>query len=115
MVSQLKNYFSRRYLPRWMVFLFDLHVIWIALALAYILRFNFDIAIAAEFLDYQEMVLAVVVYATSFYIIKSYSGILRQSTTEDIVRILFALSIGSIVLFIISFLLRLNVTDSPFL
>lgn len=115
MLTKLKNYFTKRYLPHWFILVFDLHLIWGTLLLAYVLRFNFDIELAAEFIDYQKMVLVVVVYALGFMWMKSFSGILRQSTTEDIIRILFALGLGSTILLLFSFLLRQFTEDSPLL
>jgi FlaA1/EpsC-like NDP-sugar epimerase len=115
MITRFKNYFSKRYMPRWLVLLFDLYIVWITLLMAYILRFNFDIQIAAEFLHYQEMVVAVIAYALAFYLLRSYSGILRQSTTEDIIRILLAMGIGSGMLLMFSFLLRQMISASPLL
>lgn len=115
MIPHLKLYFTKRYLPRWLVLLFDLHIAWFTFLLAYILRFNFDIPMAAEHLDYQEMILAVGVYAFGFYILRSYAGILRQSTTEDIIRIMFALTTASALLLLSSFILRESTAGSPFL
>ncbi len=115
MITRVKNYFTKRYLPRWFVLLFDLHIVWVTLVLAYILRFNFDIKEAAEFLNYQEMILVVAINAFGFHLLRSYSGILRQSTTEDIVRVISALGIGSILLFLFSLILRQLTADSPLL
>jgi FlaA1/EpsC-like NDP-sugar epimerase len=115
MITHFKNYFTKRYLPRWLVMLFDLFIVWVTLLMAYILRFNFEINVAAEFLHYQEMLVAVIVYAFAFYMLRSYSGILRQSTTEDIIRILLAMGVGSGILLVFSFLLRQFVAESPLL
>lgn len=115
MITQFKNYFTQRYLPRWMVLFFDLFIVWFTLMLAYILRFNFDVATAAEHLDYQEMIIAVFVFALCFSTFRSFSGILRQSTTADIIKILFATGTGFVILMSSSLLIRLLAPESPLL
>ncbi len=115
MITRFKTYFTKRYLPRWMVLLFDLTVVWTSFILAYILRFNFDVGTAATFINYQQMFLAVGTFTWAFYIMRSYSGILRQSTTEDIIRIFFALAIGSTLLLVLSLFLRYFAYNSPLL
>jgi FlaA1/EpsC-like NDP-sugar epimerase len=56
--------------------------------------------------EYGQMLIIIPVYLFAFWLAKSYSGILRLSTTRDISKIIFALSLGSALLAIISYLER---------
>lgn len=110
-----QNYFLKRYLPRWLVFFFDLHLVLITFLLAYLLRFNLNAKTTADFFNYQELFLILFINLGCFLFFKSYAGILRQSTTEDIARIFLSLGIGSFTVFIISFVMRQLTYDSPLL
>src|SRR5690554_1267230 len=114
MITLIKNYFTKRYLPRWIVLLFDLFIVWFAFLLAYILRFNFNISVAAEYLEFEEMIVIVSTYAIVFLSLRTYSGILRHSTTTDIILILFALGNGSALLLLFSTSLRYLTVGSSF-
>lgn len=106
MISLLTNYFTKQYLPRWIILIFDLFVVWFSFLLAYILRFNFDYNQAEKIIDYKLLLAILPIYGLCFYLIKSYSGILRHSSTQDISRIIFPLSIASIIIALFSYSVR---------
>jgi FlaA1/EpsC-like NDP-sugar epimerase len=106
MVQHLKVYFLKRYLPRWLVFIFDLTTVVIAFLVAYILRYNFDIEEVLSTLNISQIFVILPVFMFSFIIFKPYSGVLRHSTVEDIARVVFSLSISSIPLLGSTFVLR---------
>ncbi len=108
MVARLKKFFLKRYLPRWMVLLFDINVVLLTFVLAYILRFNFNMEEVGRYLNLMQIVIILPVFLVSFILVKSYSGILRLSTTEDIARIIFSLSIGSSILLAVTLFNRFN-------
>ena len=112
MLLKLRAFLFKRYLPRWLVLLFDLYAVWFTLLLAYILRFNFNITLAAGYQNFAQMAMVVFVYLVSFLFFESYSGILRHSTTEDMARVILSLIVGSSVLSTITFLVRINHQDS---
>ena len=69
---------------------------------AFLLRLNFDLSGMEELLTplHSVVVLAVVLFC--FWIFKSYSGILRHSTTRDIARIIAAIVSSGIILTLLS-------------
>ena len=106
MVQRLKVYFLKRYLPRWLVLIFDLLTVLVAFLLAYVLRYNFDFEETLTTLNISQIFVILPVFMFSFILFKPYSGVLRHSTVEDIARIVFSLSISSIPLLGFSFVMR---------
>lgn len=106
MINRVKLYFSKRYLPRWAVLFFDVFSIVLTFLLAYILRFNFNLDAVEYSLNLWQLLVVVPAFVLGFRLVRSYSGVLRHSTTEDIARIIISMSIGSTVLLVLSFLLR---------
>ena len=100
MIPYLRHFFGNKYLPRWIVFCFDMTVVIISFGIAYLLRFNFDLAQVQNYLHFHEIYILVPVFLLSFLLTRSYSGIIRHSTTRDITLIIFSLSLGSFFLFL---------------
>jgi len=99
----------RRITPRWVVFSIDICISFLSLVLAYYLRFNFSIP--AKETDALPFVILVVlsIRAISFFIGKTYAGMVRFTGTKDIIRILSVLFAGSVVLLLMNFLnLKIN-------
>ena len=100
-------FLPKKNIPRWAIFFIDIFLSIIALFLAYIIRFdfiNFNKQIFENELD-------VFINAIPFYlgirillavIFKTYAGIIRYTSTQDTKRIFITISIGSIILGIIS-------------
>ena len=83
--------------PRWIIFLIDVAICVIAYTLAYMVRFEFappmsEVSLALKFLP---VLLGVRIF--SFWIGKTYSGIIRYTSTQDTQRIFFVLTSGSVV------------------
>jgi len=94
-------YFTKNYLPRWFVLIFDLGIIFFSWYTAFLLRLNFDLSTIEQMLNHYHLLVVLPVAFLCFWKSKSYSGILRHSTTEDIVRIIIAnLSSGVILTFL---------------
>lgn len=110
-MKSIINYFSKKFLPRWLVLLFDLSVVFISWGAAFLLRFNFDlISVEANFEPLQAVIIFPV-FSFFFWRSKAYSGILRRSTTSDIMRIILAMFNAGIVLTITSILGRVLNND----
>lgn len=105
-MNYLKLYFSRNYLPRWMILFFDLTVSFLAWIFAYLLRFNFDVPMTLENFNILHSFVVVPVLLLCFYESKSYAGILRHSTAKDMVRIILAVTCAGIILAILSYTAR---------
>ncbi len=105
-MKRIFNYFSSRYLPRWLVLLFDLLVLPFSYVFAFILRFNFNFQQAVSEMSILHLVIVVPVFLFSFRQTKSYSGILRHSTAKDVMRIITATSFSMGLLFILILIAR---------
>lgn len=88
--------------PRWIIFMVDLGVSFLALIIAYLVRFEFDppkleIDLARTFLP-----IFLAVRAISFLIGRTYAGIIRYTSTQDTMRIFVVLSVGSIMFLLLN-------------
>ena len=92
------QYFSTRYLSRWIVLLFDLSVLPWAYLIAYLLRFNFDFESAMDSMNTLHLALIIPVSLFCYWKFKTYSGILRHSNTSDIIKILSSTTTASVLL-----------------
>ncbi len=93
--------------PRWIVLLFDMGICFMAIILAYLLRFNFKIPpIYLGFSDIVSLYLVVPVVLTvrfiSFAIGKTYLGLIRYTSSQDAARIFVVLFTGSVIFFLIN-------------
>jgi len=94
---------SRKYsLPRGIIFLLDLVVVFLAFLAAGALRFNFDLEEIriAEYTN--QAFLSVAVYALFMIVFKSYRDLIRHTTLNDITNILKANTFAFVVLLLIS-------------
>ncbi len=96
------NTFLRENAPRWVILSIDLLIGLISIISAYLLRFNFDIP--DEYFNiekinslYYVIPFFVFIRFISFFVSKTYAGIVRFTNTKDATRIFIVLLIGSIV------------------
>lgn len=87
----------QRNMPRWIIFFIDMGICLFSLILAYLVRFNFSIPKVE--IDAFPLVFGMVlgVRAISFYISKTYQGIVKYTSSKDAQRIFIVISIGSAV------------------
>ncbi len=102
----ISNFFAKRYLSRWIVFTFDLTAVLFTFWIAYVLRYNFNRQAVANVTEFNQVLWILPIFAISFWAVKSYSGIIRHSTTVDVTRVIFSLSIGAAILFASSWVYR---------
>jgi len=98
----MKNIYTRiNILPRWIIFLIDISFCSASLVFAYLLRNNFD----STKLDFTGIKVGLVLYlginCIVFATVKTYAGIIRYSNAQDSFRILFAILISNIVVFVL--------------
>lgn len=98
--------------PRWMIFLIDILLTTMSIGFAYLLRFSFSIP--DHYLNKLPGVVALVVgvRALSFVIARVYSGIIRYTGTQDLIRIFLVNTAGSL-LFVITNLVLRYLWDMP--
>jgi len=105
--------------PRWVILTVDMLLCIVALFLAYAIRFDFvepnEIQMKNEWevLKYAFPVYLLVRFV-SFYLSKTYSGIIRFTSTQDAKRIFLTLGIGTIAFVVIS-VIRHSFLDGYFL
>ncbi len=93
-----------RITPRWVVFLIDVCISFLSLVLSFYLRFNFSIpSFEANFIP-TSIITVLSIRALSFFVGKTYAGMVRHTGTKDIIRILSVLFLGSILLLLLNFL-----------
>ncbi|HNW89507.1 MAG TPA: nucleoside-diphosphate sugar epimerase/dehydratase [Bacteroidales bacterium] len=93
--------FSKLNIPRWLILLIDICICAFSVVLAYMLRFNFHVpATDAHDLPYVLSYIAGIRIIT-FFIAKTYTGIIQYTSTGDAVRIVVVTTIGS-VLFVLT-------------
>jgi FlaA1/EpsC-like NDP-sugar epimerase len=104
--TRLIKLFHKHSLPRWMVLLIDLTVVWFSFLVAYILRYNFDVSpfYVSGALNQSYLVLAV--YLLFMLIFQSYSGMIRHTTIKDTYKIILTTISAVAVLLAITLLSR---------
>ena len=90
--------------PRWIIFIVDIGVVVFSFFAAYMLRFDFSIP-SVEIPQLKNGVFIFIgVRAISFFIAKTYSGIIRYTSSEDAVRIVVTIASGSVLFCILNFI-----------
>lgn len=88
--------------PRWLIFIIDLMICLISLGVAYFIRYNFDITDLDVIFFSRSALVTVGINIVVFLAVKSYSGIIRYTSAQDTLRILFAVVLSSASLFILN-------------
>jgi len=93
--------------PRWLIFLIDMGICVVSLALAYVLRFDFLDTPARYFAEQWDQLkwtipIFLAIRAASFFIGKTYQGIIRFTSTEDAKRLFVTVLAGSAMIALIS-------------
>ena len=115
MYLKVNQYLSSRYLPRWVVFMFDLFIVLFSFFVSYYLRFNFDTgAMNMERVIWQ-MLFVIPISMIGFLVFKPFNGIIRHTAARDIQRILYSLLLSTSLLTIISLTTYSNGLTSPFM
>jgi FlaA1/EpsC-like NDP-sugar epimerase len=90
-------------LPRWSILIIDTIICAFSLTLAVFLRFNFDDIPAVDKanlpLDYAVLL---GIRFVSFFISKTYKGVVRYTSTRDAARIFFIVLFGSFLVFVVN-------------
>jgi FlaA1/EpsC-like NDP-sugar epimerase len=87
MIKKLKHrtiqIFNNHSLPRWLVLVIDITIVFITFIFAYLLRFNFEPYKFSWYLCFDQAILVCMVDLAFMLIFKSYSGLIRQTTIRD--------------------------------
>ncbi|HPJ60867.1 MAG TPA: nucleoside-diphosphate sugar epimerase/dehydratase [Bacteroidales bacterium] len=99
----LLDIFNRYSIPRWMVFVNDNLIVYIAFILAYLLRFNMVFAAVNFQLALEQGLIVLAVYAVFSLVFHSYSGLLRHTTLTDISLVFIVTTVSLLVLLVLQF------------
>ncbi len=82
--------------PRWLIMVIDILIALCSVILAYLLRFNFEIP--PNELSQLPYVAAyiLIIRIISFFIARTYAGIIRYTSTADALRVFYVITTGSI-------------------
>jgi FlaA1/EpsC-like NDP-sugar epimerase len=102
-MQSLFSLFWKYNLPRWFILLLDVAICAFSLTLAFFLRFNFENIPDEDLknLPYDYTIL-LCIRAISFFLSKTYKGVVRYTSTRDAMRILGVVLLGSFGMFVVN-------------
>jgi FlaA1/EpsC-like NDP-sugar epimerase len=87
MINRLKystiQFFKGHSLPRWLVLVIDISVVFITFIFAYLLRYNFETYTFLWSIAIYQALMVSLVYTLFMFLFKSYSGLIRQTNIKD--------------------------------
>ena len=98
MIKRLVNSYSKKFLSRWLILLFDLITVISTYALANLVWFNFNYIITNPSGAFMKLGVILVIYLLFFLLTNSYSGIIRHTGLLDAYRILKAVGFSFILI-----------------
>lgn len=104
---KILHFFWKYNLPRWSILIIDLAICAFSLTLAFFLRFNFK-SIPPEDLKNlpYDYAIVLLIRAISFFISKTYKGVVRYTGAKDATRIFVIVLLGSFILYLINIFTR---------
>ena len=104
-MHKLLDYFWKYNLPRWSILLIDILICAFSLTVAFFLRFNFKSIPSNELANFPKVYTVVLlVRLISFFISKTYKGVVRYTGAKDATRIFVIVLSSSFILFVINIL-----------
>ncbi|MDA7804273.1 polysaccharide biosynthesis protein [Crocinitomix sp.] len=90
--------------PRWIIFGLDIFVSIMALLVAYFIRFDStDLPFNQEYEIFKKgLPIYIIIRALTFYFFKTYRGIVRHTSTEDIKKVAISVTVGTVAMIIVS-------------
>ncbi len=85
-------------LPAWLILLFDFIIISIIATLSFIVYKNLGVNSQTDIPPFERYTILLAVYLLSFFIFKTYKGILRYSSLRDIIKIFKAVFLSTLIL-----------------
>ncbi|PLK42566.1 polysaccharide biosynthesis protein [Emticicia sp. TH156] len=94
--------YSEKFASKWLIFLVDLIICSITFTLAIFVHFDFELTyVEPQFYKYH-LFFVLLINGLFFIIFKSYEGIVRHTSTEDITLLVKVVSLSSIFIFFLS-------------
>jgi FlaA1/EpsC-like NDP-sugar epimerase len=98
--------FRKHSLPRWLVLLIDMSVVYFSFLIAYMLRYNFEIYTFEISTAFKQAFLVLAIYSFFMLLFKSYSGMIRHTTIKDTYKIIITNFAALAILFFITVMSR---------
>lgn len=108
MIRKVLHKYANQFASKQLILFIDCIICLIAFNIAVFLRFNLEFVYISPVIYKYHVFLLAVVRVLSFYLFKSYRGIIRHSSWEDATLIFKAISIGTIILSALSLLSKTN-------
>ncbi|HRS54370.1 MAG TPA: polysaccharide biosynthesis protein, partial [Bacteroidales bacterium] len=89
--------FTKNIIPAWVIFIVDVLVCIFSVILAFLLRFNFSIPYEEKITIIPILSYIVSIRIISFLAVKTYAGIIRHTSSQDLIRLFLAILAGSII------------------
>jgi FlaA1/EpsC-like NDP-sugar epimerase len=107
---KLLSFFWINNIPRWSILIIDLLISVFSLTLAFFLRFNFANIPEADLKNLPIAYLATLsVRFITFFVSKTYKGVVRYTGSKDAMRILFVIILGSALLVLFDIITRITI------
>lgn len=97
-VHNLLALYSKRYLPRWVVFCIDMVLVFTLYFIAYLLRTNFDAALVFRPVSVFQALMTTIIYSGGFIFWQSYKGIVRYTNQYDAIRFIWVIASAFVLL-----------------
>ena len=107
MIQRFLIHFSNRFVSRYLVLASDILIVILSLVVAYIVRFNFDLTNVGLWKLPTYLPIVVGISVIAFLITRSYVGIIRHTSTDDVIRIFRAVLITAVALVLLNTLILL--------
>ena len=110
-IISTKRFQNIGYLPRWIIFAIDVFIVTIACVITQVMVFSLNVKLYTTINPYFQYSIIIFVNALSFFLFKTYSGIIRHSTFIDGVKLLVATTASYLVLMIFNFASHLIIDE----
>lgn len=100
MLRRLINSYSSQFLSRWIVLFIDTLITGTAFLASYIIRYNFDYSQINPYNVQLQLGMVLTAYLFGFFVLQSFSGIIRHTGMIDALKIFKATSVAFILLMI---------------
>lgn len=102
---------SLKILPRWIIILIDLGIFFFSVFLAYLLRFNFDLSAVEYSNPFPGMLTYFGLGALSLFVTGLYTGIIRYTSIQDGLRIVYTTTLTLVSAILINYLYLWNTRE----
>jgi FlaA1/EpsC-like NDP-sugar epimerase len=104
--AKVRRLYSRYSIPRGLVFALDNLAVFLVFIFAYLLRFNFELSGFEMAHALHQAILVLAIYMIASLLIRSYAGVIRYTTIEDIIKVFLSATWSFAVLLLITLLSR---------